>query len=84
MEFVKQMRGLGLLGLLAVGCSAPDEPTAKMSAVVLAQNVGGTANCAAGGAGPATPFTREQRLSRFTYFLTKRKSFSSARRDASE
>lgn len=73
MEFVKQMRGLGLLGLLAVGCSAPDEPIGKTSAVVLAQNVGGTANCAAGGAGPATPFTREQRLSRFTYFLTKRK-----------
>jgi hypothetical protein len=72
MKFVKQMRGMYLLGLLAIGCGASDEPSAKTSAVALAQNVGESANCTAA-AGATTPFTREQRLSRFTYFLTKRR-----------
>lgn len=66
MEFVKQLRGVylpGLVGLLAVGCGASDEPTGATSVVVLAQNVGDA----------TTPFSREQRLSRFIHFLTKRK-----------
>ena len=66
MEFVKQLRGvylLGLVGLLAVACGASDEPTGATSVVVLAQNVGDA----------TPPFSREQRLSRFIHFLTKRK-----------
>src|SRR5688572_22175581 len=63
----------GLLGLPAIGCGMPDEPTVKTSTVALAQSVGEIAHCP-DAAGAAIPFTREQRLSRFTYFLTERRA----------
>lgn len=53
MEFIKQMRGvyLGglLLGLLAIGCGAPDEPTAATSAGALSSG------------DPTAPFTAPTR-----------------------